>query len=113
MPNSVHTQNALANEPAFINRVKGALLTHALTVFGEAQSTPPTTTETVRRNYAHQVMNSSDAEAQRVARIIVYRANVNNFATSYDFVAGAVVTASGDPDVLSQVATDWNIYARV
>ena len=113
MPNTNYTQTALSNDPDFIARVKSSLLKQALVVFDEAQSNPPTNTETIRRNYAHAIIASPDSEAARIARIIVFRANVNNFATSYDFEKGNVVTTSGDPDMLSQVATDWNIYARV
>ena len=113
MPNTNYTQAALAADQDFIARAKSSLIKQALVVFDEAQSTPPTTTQTVRRNYAFQVLSSPDSEAARVARLLVFRANVNNFTTSYDFEKGHVVTTSGDPDILSQVATDWNIYARL
>jgi hypothetical protein len=41
------------------------------------------------------------------------RTNLFNFTTSFDFQRGAVVTASGDADIESQLATDWDHLAGV
>ncbi len=51
--------------------------------------------------------------AFQLASSFVGRPNVFSFATTYDFHVGAVVTASGDPDIESQLHTDWNDLAGV
>jgi hypothetical protein len=51
--------------------------------------------------------------AQQLAPSFVNRPNVFQFATSYDFTVGGTVTASGDPDIESQLMTDWDKMAGV
>lgn len=123
MPNDSFTQHALELTPSFATRVRGQLLAEAFVVLAEVapvQSTPPTTAElaalavyNARRGYARRILDDAERETQRVCRIIVMRTNVFAFATSYDFVKGQVVTAAGDSDILSQIATDWNTYAGI
>jgi hypothetical protein len=75
--------------------------------------TAGTFTLSFRAIFARQVLQDSVREAVRVAPILVTRTNLMAFTTSYDFPSGKIVTAAGDPDIASQVATDWNIYAGV
>ena len=110
MPNSSFTQQALANAPHFRQRVRAALATVAWQVLSEAGSTE---NHTIRPNYARLVLTNLDGVAGQIVGWLVQRTNVINFATSYDFTIGSVVTASGDPDIESQLATDWNVLAGV
>lgn len=110
MANDSYTQQALANDPNFRTRVEAALAKIAFQVFGEDPGTP---NHAARKAYAQQVIASIPAQAARIAPWLVMRTNVFAFTTSYDFARSAVVTASGDPDIESQLATDWNILAGV
>ena len=59
---------------------------------------------------------STERDADRAAaraRRFVNRPNVFNFETSYNFQVGGTVTAAGDPDIESQLMTDWNKMAGV
>lgn len=132
MPNSVNTQQALAFEPGFRVRLRAALIKKAFLV--QAETPPaapvdpqnPTPAEAAalalyqkRVGLAHAVMSGGlDRETERIAPLLVMRTNLMAFETSYDFNQvgdggriGRVVTAAGDPDIDSQIATDWNIFA--
>lgn len=122
MANNSFTQLKLAQDPYFQSRVKAQMLTYVGTIMdtpAPAQSAPPTDAEkaalntwTARRNYALAVIANPDAEAARIVGWLVYRTNVNSFETSWDFINDRPVTTSGDADLLSQIRTDWNVYAR-
>lgn len=113
MANSAYTQQALADEPSFHTRVKGALVTQAFVVMGETAPTeqPALDIYNKRIAYAKRVLDILDTEVQRISHLIVMRANLMAFETSYDFPGRRVVTTSGDPDILSQIAFDWNVFA--
>jgi len=112
MPNNSSTQAALAADPHFRLRVRHALDTVAWTVANEAESTP---NHDARVGYAGQVIRNLDGETTILLPSIVTRPNVFNFETTYVFdfelQVGQVVSATGDPDLLSQIATDWDDLA--
>jgi len=105
MPNDGYTQQALAADPNFQTRVRSALANVAWQVLLEDPYTP---NHLPRYAYAKQVINNVQASAQQIVGWLVERPNVLNFETSYNFQAGAVITAAGDPDLESQLLTDWN-----
>src|SRR5215471_18927854 len=105
MPNDGYTQQALAADPNFQTRIKSALANVAWQVL---QEDPATANHDARYAYAKTVITNLPVLAQQTAGWIVERPNVLNFATSYNFQAGAVVTTAGDPDLESQLLTDWN-----
>lgn len=110
MPNDAFSQQALAVDKRFILRIQNALCATAWQVLNEATSV---TGHTQRATYARQVLGSPATFAAQLALSMVTRPNVMNFATSYDFAQGAVVSACGDADLLSQINTDWNGLAGV
>lgn len=105
MANTARTQAALANSPHFLTRVKTALAKVAWQVLDES---PGVADHIQRAAYARQVIQNVDGAAGVLVGSIVTRTNVFAFTTSYDFEIGAVVSAAGDPDIESQISTDWN-----
>jgi len=110
MPNDSYSQQALASYPNFQTRVRSALGNVAWQVLGEDPATP---FHAERWTFAKNTINNLQATTPGICFWIVERPNVLNFATSYSFPAGAVVTASGDADLESQLLTDWNMLAGV
>jgi hypothetical protein len=110
MANDSYTQQALAADPNFRLRVQNAISTVAWQVLNEPADTPGHTT---RAEFARQVINNLPLAAQSAAGWLVDRPNVLQFDTTFDFKARAVVTASGDPDIESQLHSDWNTLAGV
>jgi hypothetical protein len=110
MANSALTQQQLAQSTHFIGRVRAALASVAWQVMNEADSVPD---HAARATYARAVLGSLDQLARTVAQWLVQRPNVIQFETSFDFSVGMVVTASGDPDIESQLMTDWNDIAGI
>ncbi len=111
MANNAYTQQALAVDPRFRIRLKNALANVAWDVIGED---PNTEDHAEREAFARvQVLGNLDGITAQVSASIVTRPGVFAFDTSYDFVAGAVVTLSGDPDIEAQLATDWNDLAGI
>src|SRR5262245_10516359 len=112
MPNDNYTQAALAADGQFRNRVKAALSSVAWQVLGESTTTP---NHDNRAKYAQQVTRQLDSEVMIILPSFVMRPNVINFATSYtyDFPTqlGHVQSATGDADIMSQLATDWDSMA--
>jgi hypothetical protein len=108
VPNDAFTQQRLAEDKNFQLRVRHVLATVAWNVLTE---TPQPSNYVARASYARQVLGDLDKFTPQIARSLVSRPNVALFATSFDFQRGAVVTASGDPDLLSQLTTDWNHLA--
>ena len=110
--NDSFTQQALASDPHFRQRVRSALSTVAWQIVNEADNT---VNHAARLSYAQQVNRTLDSETTTVLPNIVFRPNVNNFTTSYVFdfplQIGQVVTAAGDADLMSQIATDWDDLA--
>jgi hypothetical protein len=110
MPNDSFSQTSLAADPHFYKRLQNALTRIAWEVLEED---PSTLHHAERAAYAQKVTEASLSTAQQLAPSFVNRPNVFNFPTSYDFMVGATVTASGDADLESQLMTDWNKLAGV
>lgn len=110
MPNTAASQQALATDPRFLLRVRNALASIAFQVLSEDIATPG---HQARAQYARLVLSNVPVYAAQLAIGLVTRPNVMNFTTSYDFIAGGVVSTTGDADLLSQIATDWNLFAGV
>jgi hypothetical protein len=110
--NDSFTQQALAADPHFRQRVRSALSTVAWQVEDEAESTA---NHTARIAYARQVIRSLDSEVTVLLPNFVSRPNVMNFATSHEFdfatQIGQTITAAGDADLMSQINTDWDDLA--
>jgi len=112
MPNDSFTQQTLANDQFFRRRVRSAMSAIAWQVENE---NPSTDNHDNRSKYARQVIRQLDNEVTVVLPNLVMRPNVFNFETSYQFDfktgVGQAVSATGDPDLMSQLATDWNDLA--
>jgi hypothetical protein len=110
MANSAYTQQALADSTGFRLRLQNALTKIAFQVLDEP---PSTEFHSQRAAYAQRVINGPQQIAIQLAPSFVNRPNVFAFETTFDFAMREVVTASGDPDIESQVFTDWNKLAGV
>lgn len=110
MANDAYTQQALANDPRFRLRVKAALAKIAAQILDED---PGIVGHQQRAVYARTVIGALDAATANLVGFLVMRTNVFNFATSVTLDLGTPVvsTASGDPDLESQLATDWSHLA--
>lgn len=105
MANDSYTQQALAADNSFKERVKAQLINIAFIVLAEG---PPNPT---RVRYANQILNGLEREVNRITPILVMRTNLMAFNTSYEFSTKRVVTAAGDADILSQLNSDFNTFA--
>ena len=110
MPNDAYSQQSLAADPRFQKRLQNALTKVAWQVLEED---PSTLHHAERAAYAATVNTNTQQTASQLAPSFVNRPNVFQFETSYSFPAGGTVTASGDPDIESQLMTDWNKMAGV
>jgi len=110
MPNDSYSQQALAADAKFRLRVQNAMLTVAWTVLNEDINTVG---HTARASYARLVVADPGRFVNELVKSLVTRPNVMLFATTYDFQKAAVVSACGDPDLISQLTTDWNALAGV
>lgn len=106
--NTSYTQQALAVDASFRLRVKNALAVVSWQILSEASTVP---NHAKRIAYATAVAANLESYAATVAPWLVTRPNLVNFDTSYNFERLAVVTTSGDPDIESQLASDWDILA--
>lgn len=110
MANTAYTQQALAAETSFRLRLQNAMTKVAFVVLEEDTATGH---HTERAAYAQRVINDPMNMAIGLVSSFVNRPNVFQFETTFDFEMHAVVTASGDADIESQLATDWNLLAGV
>jgi hypothetical protein len=108
--NTSESQQSLGADRHFWTRLQNALGTVAWQVLNED---PATVHHLERAQYANRVIANPAGTAQQLAPSFVNRPNVINFETSYDFTISATVTAAGDPDIESQLVTDWNMLAGV
>jgi len=108
MANDTFTQQALAQDSRFLERVRGNLATVAFSVLNEAANTP---SHSQRAAYARSVINNLQLAATQISSWLVERPNLMAFETSYNFPAAAIVTAAGDADIQSQLLTDWNVLS--
>lgn len=113
MANNALTQQALAQDSQFRQRIKSILATVAWQVQSEDVNIP---NHANREKYANQVIRQMDSEVVAVVSSLVMRPNVFSFETTFEydfeFQAGHVITAAGDLDIQSQLATDWNDLAE-
>jgi hypothetical protein len=110
MANDADTQQDLANRSHFWARVQNALTKVAWEVL---QEDPATVHHVERAQYANRVLANPGGTAQQLAPSFVNRPNIFGFDTTYDFKLRSSVTAAGDPDIESQLHTDWNMLAGV
>jgi hypothetical protein len=110
MANDAFTQQALANDARFRQRLENALGKVAWEVLNED---PLTVHHTERAAFSNRVLASPTSMAQQLASSFVGRPNVFGFETTYNFTVGGVITAAGDPDIESQLHTDWHLMAGV
>jgi hypothetical protein len=110
MANTSFTQQALAANASFQTRVRNALATVAWQVLNEEATVPNNYQRVV---YARSVINNLQFTAVQISPWLVDRPNVFQFETSFDFPSGDVVSATGDADIESQLATDWDVLAGV
>lgn len=110
MPNDAFSQQSLAADPRFQKRLENALTKIAWQVLEED---PSTLHHAERATYAQRVNSESTTTARQLAPSFVNRPNIFSFETSYSFQVGGTITASGDPDIESQLLTDWNKMAGV
>lgn len=110
MANDSYTQQALAADSSFRQRVKSNLASVAWEVLNEADTVP---NHDVRAKYARLVISQLEMQSVAVAPWLVMRPNLFGFNTSYDFTMGSVVTAAGDPDIASQLHSDWDILSTL
>ena len=110
--NDSYTQQALASDPNFRKRVRSAMSTVAWQIVNEAESVA---NHDARIAYARQVVRGLDNEVTVMLPNFVFRPNVINFETTHEFdfptQIGQTVTAAGDADLMSQIATDWDDLA--
>jgi hypothetical protein len=111
MANNSASQQSLAEDATFKRRVKDAFSHVAWEVINEDPDTPH---HAKREEYARRtVLLNLDAVTNQTAPWLVNRTNLFGFETSYDFEARATITAAGDPDIRSQLMSDWNVLAGV
>ena len=111
MANNSASQQCLSEDVTFRRRVKDALSIVAWEVIEEPEET---LFHKQREEYARRiVLTNLEAVASQTVPWLVNRININSFPTFYDFAARATVTAAGDPDIQSQIRSDWNIMAGV
>src|SRR5262245_50443670 len=106
--NDAFTQQALAADPHFRQRVRSSMSSVAWQMINEEPTTP---NHVHREAYAQQVTRQLDTEVTVILPNFVMRPNVFNFETSavYNFrdQVNEVTTAAGDPDLFSQLTSDW------
>lgn len=107
------TQQALANDPTFRQRLKASLVRIAWQVLTEAGATQD---HGVRKTYANQVLSNPDAVVNSLIGSFVFRTNVFAAATTlaFDGRGGTLVlSAVTDAAMDSQLATDWSALSGV
>lgn len=107
------TQQALANDPTFRQRVKASLARIAWQILSEA---PSTQDHAVRKAYALQVLANPDSAVNSLVGWFVFRTNIFSTATTlaFDGRGGVLVqSAVTDGAMDSQLATDWSSLAGV
>lgn len=110
MANDSYTQQALAVDPKFLERLRGVISQVAWQIISEDPSTPM---HADREHFARLVVAAVDSYAKQFAPWLVMRTNLYAAATSYDFPMASVVTAATDAEIASQLATDWNDIAGI
>ena len=110
MANDAYTQQTLAADAKFIERLRGIISQVAWQIITEDAGTP---SHAQRETFARSVVANVDMYARQFAPWLVMRTNVYAAPTTYDFPMGSVITAATDPEIASQLATDWNDLAGI
>lgn len=113
MANDNFTQQALANDATFRQRVKASMTRIAFQVLEES---PGTTGHATRATFARSFLSNPDSVVNGVVGWFVFRTNVFAATTSlaFDGRGGSVVqNAASDAAMDSQFATDWSNLAGV
>lgn len=113
MANDSFTQQALASDPTFRQRLKASLSRIAWQVLAESTGT---TGHATRASYARAFLANPDSVVNSLAGSFVFRTNVNSTTTSLAFDGrGSVVVQSAVTDAAmdSQLATDWDQLSGV
>jgi len=107
------TQQALANDPTFRQRLKASLSRIAWQVLNEGTGV---TDHATRKAYANQVLANPDGVVNSLVGTFVFRTNVFSTPTTLAFDGrGGVLVQSAVTDAAmdSQLATDWSSLAGV
>ena len=113
MPNDNFTQQALASDLTFRQRLKASLARVAFQILTEPTST---TNHQARKTYALQVVANPDSAVNSLVGIFVFRTNPFGATTSvaFDGRGGTVVQSTvTDAAMDSQLATDWDNLSGV
>lgn len=112
MAQDTYTQQALANDPTFRQRLKASLSRIAWQVLIEVVTVDTPT----RRTYARNFLANPDGVVAQLVGSFVFRTNVFAAATTlaFDGRGGTLVqSAVTDAAMDSQLATDWSSLAGV
>lgn len=113
MANDNFTQQALASDPTFKQRLKASLARIAFQILTEPGTT---TNHQARKTYALTVVANPDQATANLVGSFVFRTNPFAATTSvvFDGRGGTVVqSAVTDAAMDSQLATDWDSLAGV
>ena len=100
---------ALAGDGFFRQRIRNIVLQQAAVIYNENPATP---NHAARATYAIKLLQAPSL-ADLVADVIVTQVNVSSSTVTYDFERRSVVTGATDAEILSQVASAWNMLAGV
>lgn len=103
---SADLQARLAKSDAFLAKVENLIVVQARAVKLESAGTA---NHAARAAYADQVFANSASHAIKWAVYLAGSTNVAGTITNND--DGTVSTSATDAAVLSQIATDWNLFA--
>jgi len=112
MPNDNFTQQALANDPTFRQRLKASLARVAFVVLAEVGNPD----HAARKAYALQVINNPDTVVQTLAGVIVFQNAVFSQLTTLAFDGrGGIVCQSPVTDAAldTLLSNAWNILSGV
>ena len=113
MPNDNFTQQALASDATFRQRLKASLARIAFQILTEPGTT---TNHQARKAYALAFLANPDQVTANLAGIFVFRTNpfASTTSVAFDGRGGAVVQSTvTDAAMDSQLATDWDFLSGV
>ena len=110
MPTTPRSQSALALDQNFQKRLGPLLISQAIVVANEDPATPG---HAQRRNLAQQILTNSAFMTPALSPTIANGTNLVAANTTYNFESFAVETSASDAEILSQIATLWDVMAGV
>jgi hypothetical protein len=110
MPTTPRSQSALALDPNFQKRVGPLLIGQAIVVANEDPTTPG---HMQRRDLAQRILTNSAYMTPALTPTIANGTNLVAANTTYNFEAFAVETSANDAEILSQIASLWDVMAGV